>query len=114
MSAQPIRTVDQLVDTYLDLADKIAQLTEQQAGVKAQLRDLGVGDHAAKNGVVVKVTPPSRRFNVDLAWTMLTEEQQKLSVGPIAAQVKKRLSGDLVDACMEDGKGDPTVKVVTP
>ncbi len=45
---------------------------------------------------------------------MLTEEQQKLSVGPIAAQVKKRLSGDLVDACMEDGKGDPTVKVVTP
>ncbi len=40
MTAQPIRTVDQLVDSYLDLADKIAQLTEQQAGVKAQLRDL--------------------------------------------------------------------------
>jgi len=106
----PLHTIDQLVDTYLDLADQVAQLTAQQAHIKDQLRDLGIGQHKASHATVA-VRPPNRYLNVDKAWNMLTPAQQALCTSPDGKKVRSQLPSVLLEQCMEAGKGDPIVSV---
>lgn len=103
--------VDDLVAEYLDLADRIQVLTAQQDNLRARLRDLGPGRHPTSSGLTVTVTPPSRRFNLDRAWEMLTVEQQTVCVAPDPRKVKAQLPPALTELCMEPGTGNPVVKV---
>lgn len=107
----PLHDVDQLVDTYLDIADRIKQLTDQQNHIKDQLRDLGVGEHQTSGGVPIVVREPNRKFNLDRAWLMLTHQQQQLCTSPDAGKVKKQLPGVLLDQCMDPGTGATIVSV---
>lgn len=109
--AQPIRDVDQLVDLYLDIKDKITQLTSQADTIKAQLRGLGVGEHATTSGIKVVVREPNRYLNVERAWAMLTPDQQALCMSPDPRKVRSQLPSVLLEQCMDAGKGDPIVTV---
>lgn len=103
--------LDTLVTRYLDLTEQIEQLTAARDNVKAAMRDLGPGEHVAESGNKVTVTAPSRRFNVDRAWTLLSPEQQALCVAPDARKIKAQLPQVLVEECMDAGKGDLQVRV---
>lgn len=109
-AAQPIQTLDDDVADYLDLTERIEQLESQRNAIKARLAHRGEGDHTTTSGVVVSVTPPNRRFNLDRAWSLLTEDQKAVCTSPDPAKVKRQLSGVLVDECMEPGTG--AVRVV--
>lgn len=102
--------LDDLVATLVDLNDKIAHLDAERAAIKAAIIDTGVAEHAA-HGVTVTVRPPSRRFNLDRAWTMLAPEQQALCVAPDPKKVRAQLPPAVLDACMDDGTGNPVVSV---
>lgn len=103
--------IDADVIRYLELGEQIEALQMQQAQIKARLRDLGPGKHEAVGGVVVQVTPPPRSFNLDRAWTMLTEEQRAAAVAPDPKKVKQQLPEVLIDACMDPGNGEARVTV---
>lgn len=103
--------LDTLAARYADLSDHIDQLLAARNDVIDQLRLLGPGKHPTTVGVTVTITPPSRRFNADLAWTMLNADQQAVCVGPIPAKIKSQLAPVLLEQCMEPGTGNPTVKV---
>lgn len=109
--AQPLHDLDTLVATYLDLAERIEDLTRQQAHVKAQLRDLGVGEHQTSSGITVTVSAPSRRFNRSTALSLLTEEQKALCKDYSDALIKKQLPPVLLDQCMDEGTSDPIVRI---
>lgn len=102
---------DDDVRRYLDLSETIEALNAERETVKNRLRDLGPGKHPSVNGVTVTVTPPSRRFNPDRAWTMLTPEQQTLCVSPDAKKIKAQLPGVLLDQAYDEGAGSPVVKI---
>lgn len=102
---------DHLVGRYLDLKDEAEQIAEQMETIKDQLRALGVGQHSTSTGVTVTVQAPSRRFNLDKAWSLLTPEQQSVCVAPAAAKVKAQLAPVIAESCYDPGTGAPIVKV---
>lgn len=104
-AVQPIATLEQDVATWLDLTERIEQLTSQRDTVKARLAQHGVGVHTTAAGVKVTVSPPPRAFNLDRAWQMLTPEQRQLCLSPDAAKVKKQLPPVLAEDCMDPGRG---------
>lgn len=104
-------TLDDDVTRYTELADQIAELTAELKTVRRRLAAHGEGTHATASGLVVTVRPPSRSFNTDRGWTMLTPEQQLLCVSPDPKKIKAQLPGALLDACMDPGKGDPVVTI---
>lgn len=107
-----MNTTHDLIVRYLDLAETIEELQGQQASIKAQLREtIGVGEKVEAAGVTVSVTPPSRRFNLDKAVRLLTEEQVTVCSRPDARLVKAQLPEVLLDSCYDAGKGDPIVRV---
>lgn len=110
-SAQPIGRLDDDVNAYLNLTEQIEQLTSQRDAIKARLAQRGVGDHTTSTGTVVSVTEPNRRFNLEKALGMLTEEQQTLCLSPDPAKVKKQLPPVLTESCMEPGTGALRVAV---
>jgi hypothetical protein len=110
-TVQQLRSLDDDVAAYLEITEQMEQLGAQLASVRHRLADRGVGTHETSSGVKVTVSAPSRRFNADKAWGMLTAEQQALCVSPDAAKMKKQLAGVLVDECMEPGTGTPRVLV---
>lgn len=111
MTTQPIRTLDDDVATWLDLTERIEELTSQRDAVKARLALHGIGTHTTAGGVTVTVGAPPRRFNLERAWSMLTEDQKDVCTSPDAAKVKKQLPGVLVDDCYDEGTGAPRVTV---
>lgn len=110
MTTQP-SSLDDDVNAYLDLTDRIEQLTAQRDTIKARLAAHGTGAHQTAFGVTVTVTAPPRRFNLERAWSMLTEDQKDVCTSPDAAKVKKQLPGVLVDDCYDEGTGTPRVTV---
>lgn len=109
----PLRDLDRLAAAWLDITDQIDALTAQRDVVKAQLRDLGLGEHVAANGTVVTVTAPSRRFNARTAQALLPAEVLELcrADGYDAKKLKEYLSPVLLERCMDAGTGDPIVRV---
>lgn len=103
--------LDADVIRYLELAEQIEALQMQQNEIKARFRQLDPGKHVAVGGVVVTVTPPPRSFNVDKAWSFLTDEQRALCVSPDAKKVKAQLAPAIADTCMDEGTGEPRVMV---
>lgn len=108
---QPIASLDYDVAAYLDLTEQMEDLENQRATIRARLATRGVGTHTTTSGITVAVTAPSRRFNLERAWTMLTDDQKDVCTSPDAGKVKKQLSQVLVDTCMEPGTGNPRVSV---
>ncbi len=105
-------TLQAEVELYLHLADQISAMTEQQKEIKARIAaTVPVGEKVAVGDVKVSVAPPSRRFNADRAFTMLTPEQQALCLGPVPVKIKANLPPVLLDACMDPGAGDPIVTI---
>lgn len=103
--------LDAEVREYLELTDRIEQLTRERDDVKARIRKAGPGKYETSFGVGVTVTPPPRTFNGTKAWSMLTPEQQALCVSPDPKKVKAQLPAVLVEECMEEGTGEPRVLV---
>lgn len=110
-NAQPIQTLDDDAALYLDLTERIEELENQRATIRARLAHRGPGNHTTSTGLTVAVTGPNRRFNIDKAWALLTPEQQGLCASPDARKVKSQLAQVLVDSCMEPGTGAPRVVV---
>ena len=114
MSEQPVtplRDLDQLATTFLELADKIAQLTAQQDHIKDQLRDLGIGKHLSPAGIPITIQAPSRFLNTSRAWAMLTDEQKAACMSPDYKKARAQLPAVLLEQCMDPGNGNPVVKV---
>lgn len=103
--------LDELVERYLDLKDRAEQIAEQMEAIKECFRVLGAGQHATTSGITITVQAPSRRFNLDRAWSLLTPEQQALCVAPAAAKVKAQLAPVLAEQCYDAGTGQAIVKV---
>lgn len=111
MTAQPIQSLDDDVNTLLDLTERRDDLNNQIDAIKARLAHRGVGNHHTSTGTVVAITDPNRRFNLDKAWSMLTPEQQALCVSPDPKKVKSQLPPVLAEDCMEPGTGAVRVTV---
>lgn len=109
MTEQQTTTLDDDVRAYLDLSERIEQLTAERENIKARLRAAGVGRHETTFGVAVSVSS-NRRFNIDAAWAALTAEQQALCLSPDAKKVRSQLPPALADAFMEDA-GEPRVVI---
>jgi len=107
-------TADQITSTaarITELQDHANQINDEIRSLKIELAALlPVGSHKTA-GVTVTISSPSRRFNTDRAWSMLTPEQQAICVSPDPKKIKAQLPGTLVDACMDPGKGDPVIKI---
>ena len=111
MTAQPIQSLDDDVNTLLDLQERRDDLNNQIEAIKARLAHRGVGNHHTTTGAVVVITNPNRQFNLDRAWAMLTPEQQALCTSPDARKVKSQLAPVLAEDCMEPGTGAVRVSV---
>lgn len=107
----PLRTLDDDVLAYLEVTEQMEQLGAQLSAVRHRLADRGVGTHETSHGVKVIVSAPSRRFNNEKAWSMLTAAQQGLCVSPDASKIKSQLPPVLAEQCMEPGTGTPRVTV---
>lgn len=110
-TAQPIGRLDDDVNAYLDLTERIEQLTSQRDTIKARLAQRGPGDHKTTGGAVVSVTEPNRRFNLERALTMLNDDQRALCMSPDPKKVKAQLPPVLAEDCMEPGTGALRVAV---
>jgi hypothetical protein len=106
-----LRSLDDDVLAYLEVTDQMEQLGAQLSAIRHRLADRGVGTHETAHGVKVIVSAPSRRFNTEKAWEMLTAAQQKLCVSPDSSKIKGQLPPVLAEQCMEPGKGTPRVTV---
>lgn len=108
---QPIRSVDQLVGDYVEIQEQISALTDRANNIKAQLvEQIGIGERAVGD-VKVSVREPNRRFNLDKAWSLLTDEQKALCVTPDATKVRRQLAPALADTCYDAGTGAPILTV---
>lgn len=109
----PATNLDTLVARYVDLSDHIDHLIAARNEIIDQLRDLGPGKHPTGSGLVVTVSPPSRRFNAARAEQMLSPQQLELCHhdGYDAKKIKQFLPPVLLDQCMDPGTGSAMVKV---
>lgn len=100
--------IDADVRRLIDLEDRIALLQHAAGEIKERLRLVGLGEHKALEGrVLIKVSPPLRRFNADKAAELLPEtvrDQCKRIVWD-NAKIKSLLPPALVDQVMEPGSG---------
>lgn len=108
----PIRSLDDDVAIYLDLAERIDQLEQQRKAVAARIAETaGPGQHTTTAGTRVTVSPPNRRFNTDRGWAMLTDDQRALCVSPDAKKIREQLPPVLAEQCMDAGTGTPRVTI---
>jgi len=107
-------TADKITTTVQRITELQAHADEVNNEIRALKLELAqllpVGSHATA-GVKVTISNPSRRFNADRAWSMLTPEQQAVCVSPDPKKVKAQLPPALLDACMDPGAGAPVVKI---
>ena len=102
---------DLLVQRHVELEEIRDTAIAELQQIKGMLADtLGIGKHPVA-GLTVAVKPPNRKFNLDRAVNLLTDEQRTLSLTPDAATVKGFLSPVLLDTVMDPGTGAPTVTV---
>lgn len=99
---------------FLELAAKIEDYEAEQETIKANIRRLGAGTHAIGDG---KVTiTPQKRFDPELAETVLTGIDPALVVACSVAKIdsalaRKILSPALYDQCKKPG-GEDRVLIV--
>lgn len=98
---------------FLELSELQETVTSEMAAIKERFRAMGVGEHAAANGVTVTVTNPNRSLNLPKATNMLTEEQLALSKkdGYDPKKVRMFLPPALLELCMDPGTGELRVNV---
>jgi len=110
---QPIADLDYDVAVYLELTEKIEELTSQRETVKARMAQRGLGEHKTTTGTVVNVTGPNRSFNLQRAIGFLTDQQRDVCKldGYDAKKVKAQLAPVVADQCWDEGKGAPRVTV---
>lgn len=91
------------------IADAKAELDAEADEIKAQLRDLGPGSHAAGD-YKVSITV-QRRFDPALAKQVLSDETfESLCTAFDTKRAKQILAPAIYDACMSES-GDPRVVV---
>jgi hypothetical protein len=105
--------LDADVKRYLELDEIKSDIAVEQEAIKARLRSLGIGVHHTSSGVPFKIAKPNRRFNLDRATQLLPAEtlEQCRTDGFDPSKVKRFLSPELLDMCMDDTDGDPRVSV---
>lgn len=108
---QPIASLDDDVNAYLDLTERMEELESQRATIRARLAQRGTGTHTTTTGIKVTVTAPNRRFNLDRAWAMLTEDQKDVCTSADPKKVKAQLPEVLLESCMDEGTGAPRVTI---
>lgn len=108
---QPIASLDDDVNAYLDLTERMEELESQRATIRARLAQRGPGTHTTTTGTKVTVTAPNRRFNRAKALTMLTPEQQQTCMALDDKLIKAQLPPVLLEGCMDEGTGAPRVTV---
>lgn len=105
--------LDRLAEEYLTLSEYLEKLTTDLESIKATLRQLGPGDHPTRSGLLIKVTPPARRFNPYRALSLVDPDQQASCMisRPDPDLVKRSLTQAEIEECMEPGTGKEGVKV---
>ena len=106
----PAVDAQELVERITTLQEQAEIIDLEIRGAKAQLAALGTGTHQVGH-MRVTVSPPSRRFNIDTALTFISEEQRAMVLSPDAKKVKAFLPPVLLDQCMDEGTGNPIVKL---
>jgi hypothetical protein len=98
-----------LVQRLADIQARIADLNADAEAIKAELRNLPVGDHMIDGRPALRLIP-NRRFNVNAGAELLPAEVRTecLAVTYDPAKVKKHLSEIQIDQCMVEA-GKPKV-----
>lgn len=117
MTTNPVtalHTVDGIVGELVEVLERIEQLQERATHLKTRLADeIGTGNETTVGNLVISVRAPSRRFNLDKAAALLTDEQRQVctvtSLDP--KKVKAQLPPVLLDEAMDPGTGKPIVTV---
>lgn len=101
-----------LVSHLADLNAKIAELTAEAEGMKAELRSLTAGDYTLDGRPALRIIP-TRRFDVDKALGYVPEplRAECYTTAADPKKVKQYLAPALADACMVDA-GKPKVVIL--
>lgn len=101
-----------LAAEYLDLKARAAVLDDRMKQIVSELRDLGPGRHEA--GTCTVTVSPSRRFDPDLARTVLASNPELLEACTehvvSSAKAKQVLAPAVYESLMTPS-GDPRVNV---
>lgn len=99
---------------------RITELQEQAELIDIEIRkakadlaaNLDLGTHKVGD-VKVTVSAPSRRFNVERAAAMLSDEQKAVCIVTAldSKKVKEQLPPVLLEQCMDPGTGNPIVRI---
>lgn len=83
----------------------------EQSQILDRIRALELGQHTTLSGAAFTVSPPNRRFNLEKATNLLPPETlgECQAEGFDPTKVKRFLSPELLDMCMDEGKGEPRV-----
>lgn len=83
----------------------------EQSQILDRIRALELGQHTTLSGASFTISPPNRRFNIEKAVQLLPDETlaQCRAEGFDPAKVKRFLSPELLDMCMDEGRGEPRV-----
>lgn len=105
--------LDRLAEEYQTLSEYIQKLTADRDSIKAMLRQLGPGEHPTKGGLVIKVRPPARQFNLFRALSLVdpADQPQCYVSLPDPDRVKRLLTQGDIEACMEPGTGKEVVSI---
>lgn len=105
------RGLDELVKRYTMLGATIDELETERAEVLDRIRSYGIGQHVSLAGKVIKINPPNRKFNVARAAMILPEEIRGrcVSIAWDPKLIKRELTQDQLDECMEPGTGSARV-----
>lgn len=104
---------EQLVRRYTELDDQRRTIVDEQADIKAQLRDtLQQGTHHVA-GLTIVVSPPPRRFNAVTAASLLpTETLAACTYDEYdPKKLKRYLSPVMLDMAMDERPGDLVVRI---
>lgn len=101
-----------VVSRLVDLNAKIAELTAEAEGLKAELRGLHPGDYNLNGRPALRVAA-TRRFDATKGLELVPEplREQCYSTTVDAKKVKEYLAPALVDTCMVE-VGKPQVRVL--
>lgn len=106
-----IRSIDDDVLAVLELQEQIENLQGQLVVAKGRIADRGPGKYTTAAGIVASVTEPPRSFDLEKAWSLLTDEQRAVCQSPDGKKIREQLPPVLAEQCMAAGSGKPRVTI---
>lgn len=109
---QPIADLDYDVAVYLELTERIEQLTSQHESVMARVDN--AASASTRSSAASPCRPPAQPVgHLERAAGFLTDQQREVCNldGDGAKKVKRQLSEVRIDECMDEGRGAPRVGV---